>query len=69
MPASMSPMRPAWLTLLVFSPFMTIPLLSAKLPGVPINPYGVTGMLSDDRDGVRVNYRREKLKQLSAQQM
>ena len=45
---------------------MTIPLLSVKLPGVSINPYGVTGMLSDDRDGVRVNY---KLEQLSAQQM
>ena len=46
----------------MFSPF--IPFLSARLPGVPINPYDVTGMLSGDRDGVRVNY---KLEQLSAQ--
>ena len=55
--------------LLMFSSFMPIPFLSTKLPGVPINPYGVTGMLSDDRDGVHVNNRREKLEQLSAQQM
>ena len=66
-PASTSPMRPVWLTLLMFSPFMTIPLLSAKLPGVPINPYGVTETLSDDRDDMRVNYRRENLEQLPVQ--
>ena len=53
---------------LIFSPFMPVLFLSSRSPGVPINPYGVTGMLSDDRDGVRVNYRREKLEQLSAQQ-
>ena len=46
---------------------MPIPFLSAKLLGIPINPYGITGMLSDDRNGVRVNYRREKLEQLSSQ--
>ena len=49
--------------------FMPIPFLSTKLPGVPINPYGVIRMLSDDRDDVRVNYKREKLEQLSAQQI
>ena len=69
MPASTSPMRPTWLTLLMFSPFIPIPFLSTKLPRVPINPYGVTEMLSDDRDGVHVNYRHEKLEQLFAQQM
>ena len=53
----------------MFSPFMPIPFLSTKLPGVAINSYGVTEMLSDDRDGVRVNYRREKLEQLSVQQI
>ena len=44
---------------------LSIPFLSARLPGVPINPHDVTGMLSDDRDGVRVNY---KLEQVSVQQ-
>ena len=49
----------AWLTLLMFSP--SIPFLSTRLPGVPINPYDVTKMLSGDRDGVRVNYKLEQL--------
>ena len=53
--------------LLMFSPFMPVPFLSSRSPGVPINPYGVTGTLSDDRDDVRVNFRREKLEQLSVQ--
>ena len=38
-----------------------IPFLSARLPGVPFNPHDVTGMLSGDRDGVRVNYKLEQL--------
>ena len=56
-PASTPPIRPAWLTLLMFSPFMPIPFLSTWLLGIPINPYGVTEILSDDRDGVRINYK------------
>ena len=64
-PTSTSPRRPAWLTFLMVR--LSIPFLSARLLGVLINPHDVTGMLSDDRDGVRVNYRREKLEQLSAQ--
>ena len=57
-------MRLARLTLLIFGPFMPALFLSSRSPGVPINPYGVTGTLSDDRDDVRVNYRREKLVKL-----
>jgi len=55
-------MRPEKLALLIFSPFMPVLFHSSRSPGVPINPYGITGTLSDDRDDVRVNYRREKLK-------
>ena len=62
-------MRLARLTLLIFSPFMPILFLSSRLPGVPSNPYGVTGTLNVDRDDVRVNYRRKKLEQLSVQQI
>ena len=43
--------------------------INSKSPGVPINPYGITGTLSDDRDDVRVNFRREKLEQLPVQQI
>ena len=42
---------------LMFSLFKS--LLSARLPGVPFNPHDVTGMLSGDRGGVRVNYKLE----------
>ena len=48
--------------MLIFSPFMPVLFLSSRLPGVLSNPYGVTGMLNVDRDDVRVNYRRKKLK-------
>ena len=67
--ASTSPMRPAKLALLIFSPFMPVLCLSSRLWGVPSNLYGVTGMLSVDRDDVRVNYRRKKLEQPSVQQI
>ena len=40
---------------------MPILFLSSRSPGVPSNPYDVTGTLNDDRDDVRVNYKREKL--------
>ena len=66
---SMSPMRPARLALLIFSPFMPVLFHSSRSPGVPINPYGITGTLSNDRDDVRVNYKREKLEQLPVQQI
>ena len=68
-PASTSPTRPARLALLIFSPFMPILFLNSRLPGVPSNPYGVTGMLNVDRDDARVNYRRKKLEQPSVQQI
>ena len=45
------------------------PLPQFQVTGVPINPYDVTGTLSDDRDDVRVNYKREKLEQLPVQQI
>ena len=48
---------------------MPIPFLRSRSPGVPINPYGVTGMLSNDRDNVRVNHRHENLEQLFVQQI
>ena len=48
---------------------MPVLFLSSRSPGVPINPYGVTGTLSDDRDDVRVNCRRKKLEQLPVQHM
>ena len=60
-PASTSPTRPTRLTLLTFSPFTPVLFLSPRLPGVPNNPYGVTGTLNVDRDNARVNYRRTKL--------
>ena len=50
-------------TFLMFS--LSIPFLSARLLGVLINPHDVTGILSGDRGGVRVNY---KLEQLFVQQ-
>jgi len=62
-------MRLARLTLLIFSPFMPVLFLSSRSPGVPINPYGVTRTLSDDRDDACINYRREKLEQLPVQQI
>ena len=37
------------------------PLPQFQVTRVPINPYGVIGTLSDDRDDVHVNYRCEKL--------
>ena len=67
-PASTSPMRPARLTLLMFSPFMPVPFLSSKSPGVPSNPYGNAGMLNVDRDDARDNCKRKKLEQSSVQQ-
>jgi len=48
---------------------MPVLFLSSRSPGVPSNPYGVTGTLNDDRDDVRVNYKREKLEQLPVQQI
>ena len=42
-------------------PFMPDFFLSSRSPGVPSNPYGVTGMLNVDRNDACVNYRREKL--------
>ena len=44
---------------------LSIPFLSVRLLGVLINLHDVTGMLSNDRDSVRVNY---KLEQVSVQQ-
>jgi len=66
--ASTSPTRPARPTLLTFSLLTPVIFLSPRLPGVPNNPYGITGMLNVDRDDARVNYRRRKLEQLSVQQ-
>jgi len=62
-------MRPARLALLIFSPFVPVLFLSSRSPGVPSNPYDVTGTMNDDRDDVCVNYRRDKLKQLPVQQI
>ena len=61
-------MRPVRLVLLKFSPFMhVLPILflSSRLSGVPSNPYGVSGTLNANRDDACVNYRRNKLEQLS----
>ena len=50
-------------------PFMPDFFLSSRSPGVPSNPYGVTGMLNVDRNDMRVNYRHKKLDQPSIQQI
>ena len=48
---STSPTRPARRTFLALSLLTPVLFLSPKLPGVPNNPYGVTGMLNVDRGG------------------
>jgi len=48
---------------------MPVIFLSFRLPGVPNNSYGITGMLNVDRDDARINYRRKKLEQPSVQQI
>ena len=68
-PASTSPTRLTRLALLIFNPFMHVLFLSSRSPGVPSNPYDVTGLLNVDRGDTRVNYRCKKLQQLSVQQI
>ena len=54
---------------MTFGPFMPTLFLSSRLPGVPNNPYGVTGALNVDKDDARVNYRHKKLEQPTVQQI